>query len=239
MSEFNLDVPGGPLLQIAMVAFDDLTLLDLIGPHAVFSNTATIHVVSPTLAPVISDSGLAILPTCTYADCPTELDVLFVPGGRGSLNAMQDTALLDFLRDRAKTSRYVTSVCSGALVLGAAGLLEGRKATTHWATHEVLGAFADVEPVRERVVIDGDRMTGGGVTAGIDFGLTLLAALRGEDVAKLTQLLMEYNPAPPFDAGSPEGAGEVIAQMGRGLMGGFAEASMQAARRSPAAARSR
>ena len=239
MAEFELEVPGGPPLQIAMVAFDDLTLLDLIGPHAVFSNTSTLHIVSPSLAPVMSDSGLAIVPTCTYADCPTDLDVLFVPGGRGSLKAMQDSTLLDFLRERATTSRYVTSVCSGALVLGAAGLLEGYKATTHWAVHEVLSAFAGVEPVHGRVVIDRNRMTGGGVTAGIDFGLTLLAALRGDDVAKLTQLLMEYDPKPPFDAGSPERAGEETAQLGGQLMAGFAEASMQAALKSPAVVQNR
>ena len=180
----------------------------------------------------MGDSGVAIMPTCTYADCPDRLDMLFVPGGRGTIAAMEDAALLAFLRDQAETARYVTSVCSGSLVLGAAGLLNGYRATTHWAAHDVLGLFEGVSPEKARVVIDRNRVSGGGVTAGIDFGLELLTILRGETVAKLNQLLMEYDPKPPFEAGSPAGAGEQLTRLATELMSGFHDAAVAAARRS-------
>lgn len=232
----DLKMPGDQRpLQIGMVAYDDLTLLDLIGPQAVFSVVGTSHILSHSLAPVMGDSGVAIVPTATYADCPDHLDVLFVPGGRGTIAAMRDEALLAFLRRSAETARYVTSVCSGSLVLGAAGLLAGYKATTHWAVHDVLAEFAGVTPVRARVVTDRNRISGGGVTAGIDFGLTLLKALRGEEAAQLNQLLMEYDPEPPTDAGSPERAGEPLAGVARGLMAGFHEQVVAAARASAGA----
>lgn len=225
-----------PPLRIAMVAFPGLTLLDLVGPHAVFAMLAEMHVVASTLEPVVGDVGLAILPTTTFSECPRELDVLMVPGGRGTLEAMEDEELLSFLRACAPTTRYITSVCSGSLVLAAAGLLAGYRSTSHWAVHDVLQQFTGVEPVKERVVIDGNRVSGGGVTAGIDFGLTLLNELRGEEVAKLNQLLMEYDPKPPFDAGSPAAAGPGLTQTAQMLMQGFKDAAVAVARRSPAAA---
>ena len=138
----------------------------------------------------------------TFADCPQHLDILLVPGGFGSNAAMKDPELLEFLKSRGATADYVTSVCSGSTVLGAAGLLDGYKSTTHWAYFPVLKVM-DIETASERVVTDRNRISGGGVTAGIDFGLSVLAKLRGDDAAKRMQLIMEYDPQPPFQAGHP------------------------------------
>jgi cyclohexyl-isocyanide hydratase len=195
-----------PPLKVGMVLYPGLTLLDLVGPQTALAIQATTHLVWRTLEPVVSDSGVALVPTATFDTCPQDLDILFVPGGMGTAGAMENPELLTFLRERGATARYVTSVCSGALLLAAAGLLDGYRATTHWATLDFLRNLG-VETVKARVVVDRNRFTGGGVTAGIDFGLTLLAHLRGEDTAKRIQLMMEYDPEPPFDAGSPEGAG--------------------------------
>ncbi|ATB34861.1 hypothetical protein CYFUS_000268 [Cystobacter fuscus] len=195
-----------PPLQIGMLLYPDFTLLDLTGPQAVlgFINGKT-HLVWKTLDTVTSDSGVGIQPTATFKDCPDDLDILFVPGGFGTAQAMEDPEILRFLADRAARARYVTSVCSGSLILGAAGLLRGYKATTHWAVHELLPMFG-AEAVQARVVVDRNRISGGGVTAGIDFGLVLLARLRGEEAARRTQLMLEYDPQPPFDAGTPKTA---------------------------------
>ena len=151
-------------------------------------------------------SGIALVPTAPFADAPVPLDVLFVPGGFGTVEAMQDGDIIAFLAERGRGARMVTSVCSGSLLLGMAGLLDGYRAATHWTCYDALEALG-AQPGHERVVADRNRFTGGGVTAGIDFGLTLLAELRGEQVAKLTQLLMEYDPAPPFNTGHPRLAG--------------------------------
>ncbi|KYF81887.1 glutamine amidotransferase [Sorangium cellulosum] len=209
---YDIKLPGPqPLLQIGMVVYPGLTMLDLIGPQNVLAPHATTHLLWKDRSLVPSDSGVSIQPTATFSECPDDLDILFVPGGLGTADAMADQELLRFLRDRGPRSRYVTSVCTGSLVLAAAGLMQGYKATTHWATRHILEALG-VECVRARVVVDRNRISGGGVTAGIDFGLTLLALLRGEDTAKLTQLMLEYDPAPPFNAGTPEGAGPELAQ---------------------------
>jgi cyclohexyl-isocyanide hydratase len=152
-----------------------------------------------------------MLPTTVLRDCPPALDVLFVPGGFGTFQAMKDAELIEFLKDAAVRAGYITSVCSGSLILGAAGLLEGYRATSHWACRDLLSQFGAL-PVKARVVADRNRFTGGGVTAGIDFGLTLLAELRGSNAAKQTQLAMEYEPQPPFDAGSPDTAGPELVQ---------------------------
>src|SRR5262245_12852569 len=195
-----------PPLQIAMVVYPKLTLLDLIGPQAALGLHGVPHLVAERLEPVVSDSGIALIPTTTYEQCPADLDVLFVPGGEGTAEAMEDARLLAFLRNRAQTARFITSVCSGSLILAAAGVLQGYRATTHWTSLDVLSAFG-VTAEAARVVQDRNRLTGGGVTAGIDFGLTLLAQLRGEPIARMTQLAMEYDPQPPFEAGSPASAG--------------------------------
>ncbi|MGH7949098.1 MAG: DJ-1/PfpI family protein [Candidatus Binataceae bacterium] len=200
-----------------MLLYPGLTLLDLIGPQTVFSWFADIHLVWKTKDLVVSDTGIGIQPSSTFEDCPHELDILFVPGGFGQQATAQDSEVLAFLRDRALRSKYVTSVCAGSLLLGAAGLLKGYKATSHWAAREGLRGFG-AEPVDARVVIDRNRITGGGVTAGIDFGLVLLAKLRGDDAAKLTQLAMEYDPEPPFHAGSPKSAGPAIVEQAMSFM---------------------
>ena len=189
--------------------FPGMTALDLIGPHAVLSGPADVLLIGPTREPVVCDTGVAITPDVSMHEAPDNLDVLFVPGGPGQVAVMEDEAQLEFLADRGSRARYVTSACTGALILGAAGLLRGYKATTHWAALDLLSTFG-AEPVADRVVIDRNRMTGGGVTAGIDFGLVLLAELFGERVAQTTQLLMEYAPSPPFATGRPELAGEAL-----------------------------
>lgn len=201
---------GGPL-RVAMLVHPDMVLLDLVGPQTVFSLLmAEVHLVARDRRPVTTDVGIAVTPTTTYAECPAELDVLFVPGGlKGSVALMDDRATLEFLADRASRARFVTSVCTGSLLLGAAGLLNGYRATSHWYVRDLLplmGATLD----GGRVVEDRNRVTGGGVTAGIDFGLTLAARLRGEDYARRVQLVVEYDPQPPFGSGSPERAGESL-----------------------------
>jgi cyclohexyl-isocyanide hydratase len=198
-------------LEIGMLLYPGLTLLDLIGPHTVFSWFANIHLVWKTTDLVRTDTGIAVKPNATFATCPRELDILFVPGGFGQQNLMADTEVVTFLADRGARAKYVTSVCSGSLLLGAAGLLQGYKATSHWAAREGLSAFG-AEPTDARVVVDRNRITGGGVTAGIDFGLVVLAKLRGDDAAKFTQLAMEYDPEPPFNSGSPKTADPAIVQ---------------------------
>jgi cyclohexyl-isocyanide hydratase len=158
-----------------------------------------------TCDPVPTDAGFSIVPTTSFADCP-QLDVICVPGGGGQVELMTDPETLDFLRKQAAGARYVTSVCTGSLVLGAAGLLKGYRSACHWAWLDMLKDFGAI-PVAERVVRDRNRISGGGVTAGIDFGLTVAAELAGEEVAKSIQLVLEYDPQPPFDSGSPEKAG--------------------------------
>ena len=190
--------------RIGMLAFPRLTQLDLTGPYEVFGRLPDAQVLLVGEGEARSDTGLRLRPDAGYSDSP-QLDVLFVPGGPGVNAAMEDEALLRFLRTQAERAAWITSVCTSALVLGAAGLLRGYRATTHWLSMDLLARFGAI-PVEERVVIDRNRATGGGVTAGIDFGLRLAAELRGEKVAQEIQLLMEYDPAPPFAAGSPRTA---------------------------------
>ena len=206
-------------LRIGLLAFPRVQQLDLTGPYEVFASLpdAAVHLVWKTKDPVISATGLVLTPDTTFADCPAPLDVLCVPGGAGVDALMRDEETLDFVRSRAAGARYVTSVCTGALVLGAAGLLRGKRATTHWASHDLLARFGAI-PTRGRVVRDGDLLTGGGVTAGVDFALTLAAELAGREAAEAVQLHLEYAPAPPFDAGTPETAPEaaLAAALARG-----------------------
>ena len=206
-------------LSIGMVMYPSFTLLDLVGPQSVLAWAGTTHLVARTMDPVTSDSGAQLVPTCTFADCPRDLDVLFVPGGFGTFDAMKDPELLAFLADRGARAGKITSVCSGAMILGAAGLLQGYRSTTHWAVHDTLVPFG-AEPVKQRVVTDRNRISGGGVTAGIDFGLVLLAELHGEETARLVQLMMEYDPAPPFTAGTPEQAGPALTERALAIMAG-------------------
>src|SRR5436309_9916364 len=196
--------------HIGLLLFPDITQLDLTGPYEVFIKfpDARVHLIWKSRAPVTAGGGMQIVPTMTFAECP-QLDLICVPGGSGMNALLNDAETLDFIRRQASGARYVTSVCTGALVLGAAGLLKGKRAATHWMSRDMLAAFG-ATPVAERVVKDGNVITGGGVTAGIDFALTVAAELHGAHIAELTQLRIEYNPQPPFDAGSPEGAGPAL-----------------------------
>jgi cyclohexyl-isocyanide hydratase len=206
----------GADFDIGMLLFPRLTQLDLTGPFEVLSRVpgARVHLIWKSLAPVCADSGLILAPTMTFADCP-KLDVLFVPGGPGQVDLMDDPEVLDFLARRGAEARYVTSVCTGSLILAAAGLLDGYRAACHWMYRDQLAALG-VTVSTERVAVDRNRITGGGVTAGIDFGLTLAAILAGEEEARRIQLQMEYDPAPPFDSGSPDNAGaDLIAAVQR------------------------
>ncbi len=198
---------GRPPLQCAMLLFSGFTMLDLIGPQTVLSGPVTTHLVAKTRDVVTSDTGVSILPTVRFREVPADIDILFVPGGPGQIDVFDDDETLAFLADRGSRARWITGVCTGSLMLGAAGLLKGYKATTHWAAMGLLPVFG-AEPVEKRVVIDRNRITGGGVTAGIDFGLTLLSEIFGVEIAQTTQLLMEYDPAPPFDTGNPRRAGD-------------------------------
>jgi putative intracellular protease/amidase len=190
--------------QIAMLMYPGMTVMDLIGPHCMFRALmgAKILLVAKSLDPVTSDAGVTITPTATFDTCPRSLTVLFTPGGTdGTLAAAVDPETLAFIADRGARAKYVTSVCSGSLLLGAAGLLKGYKATSHWSVRHVLAGFGAI-PTDARVVRDRNRITGAGVTAGLDFGLTMVAELRDRTYAECCQLRSEYDPDPPFHSGS-------------------------------------
>ena len=188
---------------IGMLVFPRLTQLDMTGPYEVLARLprTKVSLIAHTLDPVKSDRGMSIVPTMTYADCP-QLDVILVPGGPGQQDLMEDATVLRFLQNQARGAKYVTSVCTGSLVLGAAGLLKGKRATCHWAALDHLNALGAI-PVSERVVVDGTIVTAAGVASGLDFALVLAAKLESEQVAREIQLQIEYDPAPPFDSGSP------------------------------------
>jgi len=201
-------------IQIGLLVFPKVTQLDLTGPVQVFSGVpgAKLHLIWKRIEPLPSDSVLTLTPTITYADCP-QLDVICVPGGGGTDDMVNDEEMLAFLRRQADGAKYITSVCTGSLVLGAAGLLRDYRATTHWTAMDFLPAFGAI-PTRTRVCVDRNRVTGGGVTAGIDFALTLVSLLVDRRTAEAIQLRLEYNPAPPFNSGSPDTAPpEILALM--------------------------
>ncbi|MCL6411607.1 DJ-1/PfpI family protein [Pantoea agglomerans] len=208
-------------LQIGLLLFPDVTQLDLTGPWEVFARTPGVecHLIWKDCQPVRSDRGLSILPTTTFADCPP-LDVICVPGGPGQIALMSDDVTLNFLRQQAEQAKWVTSVCTGSLVLGAAGLLKGYRATSHWSSIDQL-ALLGAEPVSQRVVRDRNRISGAGVTSGIDFALTLVAEIAGDAVAKAVQLQMEYDPEPPFTSGSPHTAPPQEVEQARAKMAEF------------------
>jgi cyclohexyl-isocyanide hydratase len=195
-------------IRVVFLVYPNVTQLDLTGPAQVLSRlgNAKVDVVWKTRDPVQTDSGFALLPTATF-DEVQHADILCVPGGFGCIDVMQDDAALAWVRAVGESAQWVTSVCTGSLILGAAGLLRGYRATSHWAWRDYLGMFG-AEPVAERVVFDRNRVTGGGVTAGIDFALALVAAIEGEENARAIQLGLEYDPHPPFDSGTPNKAGE-------------------------------
>ena len=201
--------------QIGLLLFPNLTQLDLTGPYEVFTKfpDTDVHLAWKTLDPVSAAGGMRLLPTVTFDACP-QLNLVCVPGGAGMNALLNDEETLDFVRRQAPGARYVTSVCTGSLVLGAAGLLQGKRATTHWMSRPMLAAFG-CEPVAERVVVDGNLITGGGVTAGIDFALTVAEEWFGAATARRIQLGIEYDPRPPFDSGAPERADASLVAMVR------------------------
>ena len=190
-------------IQIGFLAFPNLTNLDLAGPLEVFGKLAgcKVHIVWKN-TDLIQCEGLAVIkPTATFSDCPP-LDVICIPGGPGQIDVMNDPEVIGFVRRQGQQAKWVTAVCTGSLILGAAGLLQGYKATSHWMSRDQLALFG-AEPVAQRVVTDRNRVTGGGVTAGIDFGFALAAKLVGEETAKRVMLALEYAPEPPFRGGTP------------------------------------
>lgn len=202
-------------LSVGFLVFPTVQQLDLTGPYEVFASVpgSAVHLVAKDRDPVISATNLVLLPTATFADCPP-LDVLCIPGGAGVNALLRDAETLDFVREKAGAARFVTSVCTGSLVLGAAGLLAGRRAATHWYAMDFLAKFG-ATPVHERVVRDGNVITAGGVTAGIDFALSVVAELLGREQAEVIQLALEYAPQPPFGAGTPETAPAGVLQAAR------------------------
>ena len=195
------------VIHIGFLIFPKVTQLDLTGPAQVLSRVsgAKVHLIWKSIEPVMTDVGFTINPTTTFETCEP-LDVLCVPGGFGVFDQLNDTETLKFLRAQGRTARYVTSVCNGSLLLGAAGLIDGYKSACHWMWRRYLTQFG-AEPVAARVVRDRNRLSGAGVTSGIDFAFTLAGELAGEEAARMIQLGLEYDPQPPFDCGSPEKAG--------------------------------
>jgi cyclohexyl-isocyanide hydratase len=197
--------------KIGFVIFPHLTQLDLTGPLQVLARLpqSSVFVIAKSLAPVPSDCGLSLVPTHGFADCPP-LDLICVPGGvKGVIGAIADQETIDFVRCQSAAAKYITAVCTGAFVLGVAGLLKGRRATTHWAYTELL-PLVGARHEKARIVRDGNLFTAGGVTAGVDFGLSLVAEIAGETTARTIQLGIEYDPEPPFDSGHPDRAPEHV-----------------------------
>lgn len=221
-------------MNIGFLLFPRLTQLDLTGPYEVLARmpSAKMHLIWKYTDPVESDRGLQLQPTATFLDCPP-LDIICVPGGPGQVEIMDDTETLDFLRDKAADAKWVTSVCTGSLILGAAGLLKGYKATSHWASRDQLSLFG-AEPVEARVVLDRNRLTGAGVTAGIDFALQLVGAAVDERTAQSIQLALEYEPQPPAWSGTPQHAPADILAEARERMSVFMAKRLAASERAAA-----
>jgi cyclohexyl-isocyanide hydratase len=197
---------AGPRIQ--MLVYPGMTLQDLVGPLQVWALWPGVEMqfVWKSTGPVQTDSGLAVIATSTLADAWTAPDILFAPGGLlPTFELLDDAAVIEFLRSRGEQAKWVTSVCTGAVLLGAAGLLRGYRAATHWFVRDSLAMFG-ATPSNERWVIDRNRATGGGVTAGIDFGLALMSHLAGPERARVVQLALEYSPQPPFRSGTPQEA---------------------------------
>jgi len=200
-------------LDIGLLFFPGMTQLDVTGPFEVLARLPGVrmHLLWKRIEPITSDVGLTLMPTTTFADCP-KLDVLCVGGGPGQMALMDDAEVMRFVADAGATARYVTSVCAGCLILAGAGLLTGYKSACHWLSRDQLEIFG-VIPVAERIVVDRNRISGGGVTAGIDFGFRVAAELCGDDVAKRLQLMLEYDPQPPFDITEQNAPRELLADI--------------------------
>ncbi len=207
--------PPDQHIQIGTILFENLDQIDLTGPYEVLATipNSTYTVTAKTLAPMKDFRGLRLMADKTFDEAP-QFDVLHIPGGPGQEALMEDEEVLSFIRSQANSAHYMFSVCTGALICGAAGLLVGRKATTHWTAHHLLPFFG-AEPVNERVVIDGNWVFAAGVTSGIDGALQLAAMLRGQKVAEQIQLYLQYHPEPPFDSGTPERAPKDVLEAAR------------------------
>lgn len=216
-------------MNIVFVLFDNVTQLDFAGPVQFLSRLpgATTHIASKDGKAVSTDCGFAIVPNTSFADCP-QADIICVPGGHGVREAIADAAIVEFVREQAKAAEWITSVCTGSFILGAAGLLNGKRATTHWAYTQLLPLFGATHE-EARVVRDGNLVTAGGVTSGIDFALELMALAKGEDVARSIQLALEYDPAPPFDGGHPSRTAQPLVEGLKARVYDKAAADMEAA----------
>lgn len=228
--------PGEKPFQIAMLIFDNMTNQDFVGPHDIFSRVgvAQIDVIGKTRNLVRTDARGHVLPDIAISEAKEHYDLIFVPGGGGTTGLMEDAETIEFLQTRGAKAQFITSVCTGALVLGAAGLLDGYRAATHWAAMDILPLLGAI-PEKKRWVFDRNRLTGGGVTAGIDFGLAVVGKLWGDQFAQLLQLGMEYDPQPPYDMGSPEKASPEVLALGRKMTARLTEKRTAVARRIQAA----
>nr|WP_238273696.1 MULTISPECIES: DJ-1/PfpI family protein [unclassified Methylobacterium] len=213
-----------------MLLYPGMTALDVAGPQGLLAGLGPIRTVARRRGRVESDTGLALVASDNFETCPRDLSVLLVPGGDGTPAQMRDPATLDFLRGRAARAGWVASVCTGSLILGAAGLLAGYRATSHWCVRDRVLPLLGAVPVEERVVFDRNRVTAAGVSAGLDLALALAARLRGEDYARTAQLVAEYAPQPPFRAGTPAEAGAAITQAADAILADLVEGSLAAAR---------
>ncbi len=209
--------------QIGILIYDDVTALDVVGPHYFLGRLAgaTVHFVADRIRPISSDANLTLMPTATFETCPKDLDILLVGGGtKGTLKAMRDPATIAFIKDRGERAKWVTSVCTGSLLLGKAGLLRGYRATSHWIGRPLLKEFGAIE-VDERVVFDRNRITGAGVSAGLDLGLSILKTLRPLEFAQMVQLFGEYAPQPPLDSGTPDHAPAPVLARANAMLADF------------------
>lgn len=213
-----------------MLVYPGLTALDLVGPQVLLSGLVPggIALVAKRAGPVTSDTGLSLVATHDFDNAPRDPNILFVPGGDGTPAQMRDAETLDFLRTRAAQAEWITSVCTGSLILGAAGLLEGYRATSHWSVRDLLASFG-ATPVPERVVFDRNRCTAAGVSAGLDFALALGARLRGEADAQIAQLVAEYAPQPPFTAGNPDSASAEVVTQAKAILAPLIDGAREAA----------
>ncbi|MCE4223293.1 DJ-1/PfpI family protein [Methylobacterium sp. C25] len=218
-------------LSLAMLLYPGMTALDVVGPQELLAGLADggLHLVAKRAGPVESDTGLSVVATHDFAGCPRAVTVLFVPGGDGTPAQMRDAETLAFLRERAAAASWITSVCTGSLILGAAGLLDGYRATSHWCVRDRVLPLLGATPVDERVVFDRNRVTAAGISAGLDFAIALAARLKGEAYARTAQLVAEYAPQPPFRAGTPAEAGPDVARSAGEILNDLVEGSVKAA----------
>jgi cyclohexyl-isocyanide hydratase len=208
------------ILRIAMLIYPKVTLLDIIGPQQVLAGLpdTVVDIIAKEKAPVVTDRKVSINPDKSFAECTDQYDVIVIPGGSATHEQLEDAETVEFVAKIGKTAKYVTAVCTGSLILAAAGLLNGYRANSHWAFRHLLPKLG-ATLAEGRVVVDRNRITGGGVTAGIDFGFQVAATLKGEEVAKLMTLALEYDPKAPFTTGTPDRADKQTLERARTRLG--------------------